>query len=181
MKKVFPAVILSLFSVNVFAAAGTDADFAINLNGLAVAAAENIRVDRTAPPAPAKAEISKTGSSVRVSGYVYLHGFGWVPGPGGGFTTITVSGYAAFRDSTGKITSNNTYISDTVSLWIYPNQYASRTVWPNVRVQFYRDGKAVGSANMSGSINVGGWPSGGSVDLTGSGYLNGSVFVEDAP
>jgi len=64
-------------------------------------------------------------------------------------------------------------------MWIYPNQHVLQTVRPSVYVQFYRDGKPVGSANMTGSLQVSGWPSSNYVTLNGGGYLDGSVYVED--
>jgi hypothetical protein len=99
---------------------------------------------------------------------------------GGGFTSVSLSGWATFQDSSGKVTSNQTYITVPASMWIYPNQYVFQTVWPNVYVQFYKDGKPVGSTYMNGSISVSGWPSSNFVSLSGSGYLNGSIYVEDA-
>jgi len=65
------------------------------------------------------------------------------------------------------------------SAWIRPNQYVSQMVNPSVYVEFYRQGRPVGSATMTGSITVTGWPSGNYVSLSGYGNLNGSVYVQD--
>lgn len=129
-------------------------------------------------PAPAAAA-PKTGRYVQVSGYVSLNGNGWINGAGG-FTSVALSGWANFRDAAGQVTSNNTYVTTHASMWIYPNQHVFQTVWPNVYVQFYRGGKPVGGANMTGSVSVSGWPTSSFVSLSGSGYLNGSLYVEDA-
>ena len=139
-----------------------------------VAFALAVQAEKSTPASqPAKA---KAGGYVQVSGSVNLAGSGFVP-QNGGYTTVNLTGPATFSDSSGKITSNRTYISVPASMWIYPNQYVFQTVRPNVSAQFYEDGKYIGSANMTGSVNVSGWPSGGFVYLSGSGYLNGSVYV----
>lgn len=181
MKKLILTAAVSMLSANIFAAqpvALSDADFAGKLNDITAVAAENITADK-AEIAPAKA-ITKTGRYVQVSGYVTLNGNGFVP-QNGGYTSVTLTGWATFRDSSGRVTSNNSYINVMASMWIYPNQYVFQTVWPNVYAQFSQDGKPVGSTNMSGSISVSGFPSSSFVYLNGSGYLNGSIYVEDAP
>lgn len=130
-----------------------------------------------AAPKPARA---RAGQYVQVSGYVNLNGNGWMPaGDNGGFTSVNLTGWATFRDSSGKVTSNNTYVNTSVSLWVRPNQHVFQTVWPNLYVTFYRNGKMVGSTSMNGSISVSGWPSSSFFSLSGSGYLNGSIYVED--
>ncbi|MEI7529358.1 MAG: hypothetical protein WCK76_10480 [Elusimicrobiota bacterium] len=181
MTKLILTLTVSMLSANAFAAqpvAISDADFAGKLNAITVTAAENISADKV-EIAPAKAE-TKTGRYVQVSGYVNLTGNGFVP-QNGGYTSVTLTGWATFRDYTGKVTSNNSYINVMASMWIYPNQYVFQTVWPNVYAQFYQDGKYVGSTNMSGSISVSGFPSSSFVYLNGSGNLTGSIYVEDAP
>lgn len=122
---------------------------------------------------------ARSGRYVQVSGYVSLNGNGWVPGNDGGFTSVSLSGSANFSGDGGQVTSNYTSIYTSVSLWVRPNQHIFQTVWPNVYVTFYRKGKPVGSTSMSGSISVSGWPSGSFFSLSGSGYLNGSIYVED--
>ena len=166
-------------TANVFASAVSDAGFVKDLNSIAVTAVENIKADKAASIMPAKAVPQKAGAYVRVSGRVSLTGTVYIP-QDGGFASVNMTGWAAFRDNTGKITSNNTRVNVMASMWIYPDQYVSQTVRPNISVQLYRDGKYVGSANMTGGISVGGWPSGGFVCLTGNGYLTGDVYVEDA-
>lgn len=178
MKKMILTAAVAVFSAGALSAAGlSDAGFAKSLNSIAPAAAAAVRADDAAPILPVKAV--KAGRYVQVSGYVTLTGNGFVP-QNGGFTTVTLTGWATFRDSSGKVTSNNTYINSMVSLFINPNQYVFQTVWPNVYASFYQDGKPVGSTNMSGSISVSGFPSSSFVYLNGSGYLNGSIYVQEA-
>ncbi len=176
MKKIILTAVCGLLAASVNAADKlnfTDAAFSTQLG--TVVSAPKVEVPEAAKPVKAR-----TGSYVQVSGYVNLNGNGFLPGTTGGYTTVTLSGWATFRDSSGKVTSNNAYINVPASMWIYPNQYVFQTVWPNVYVQFYQDGKPVGSTSMSGSISVSGFPSSNFVSLSGSGYLNGSIYVEDA-
>lgn len=153
-------------------------EFKLNSAGAAKLVSDSaVKLELPAAPKPARA---KAGRYVQVSGYVSLHGNGWMPGNDGGFTTVNLTGWATFRDSSGKVTSNNTYINTSVSLWVRPNQHVFQTVWPNVYAQFYSNGKPVGSTSLNGSISVSGWPSSNFFSLSGSGYLNGSIYVEDA-
>ena len=171
MKKILFSLLAGLCAAQAVNAA--ELSFTDQLNLLPAAAAE-VKVPEALPVR------AKTGRYVQVSGYVNLNGNGFISGPTGGYTYITLSGWANFRDSSGEVTSNNSYINVPASMWIYPNQYVFQTVWPNVYAQFYYKGKPVGSTSMSGSISVNGWPSANYVSLSGSGYLNGSIYVEDA-
>ena len=176
MKKLILTAFCGLFAANVSAAEKlnfTDASFAKQLS--AVTSAPEVKVPEV------KQARAKAGRYVQVSGYVNLTGNGFLSGPTGGYTSVPLSGWASFRDSSGEVTSNNSYINVPASMWIYPNQYVFQTVWPNIYAQFYYKGKPVGSANMTGSISVSGWPSGNFVSLNGSGYLSGSIYVEDQP
>jgi len=177
MKKILLTAVCGLFAANLYAAQKIDfsqSDFTKQLTVLPAAA----QAAEAAVPASVPVK-DKSAQYVQVSGYVNLTGNGFMQ-PNGGYTSVTLSGWVTFRDSSGKITSNNTYISVPASMFINPNQYVFQTVWPNVYAQFYRDGKPVGSANMSGSINVSGFPSSNYVMLNGTGNLTGSIYVEDA-
>ncbi len=174
MKKIILTAVCGLFAASAGAAEKlnfTDAAFAAQLS--AVTSAPEVKVPE------AKKARAKAGRYVQVSGYVNLNGNGWVPGTTGGYTSVNLSGWANFRDSSGQVTSNNSHISTYASMWIYPNQHVFQTVWPNIYTTFYRNGKMVGSTNMTGSISVSGWPSSNYVTLSGSGYLSGSIYVED--
>ncbi len=173
MKKIILTLACALFAGSLNAA-----EFQLNGASLVdqvIASAPEVKIPEA--PKPAKA---KTSSYVQLSGYVSLSGSGWLHGENGGFTSVTLSGWGTFRDSSGRITSNNTHISATASFWVRPNQSVFETVRPSVYVTFYRDGRMVGSTNMTGSITVNGWPSSNYFSLSGSGYLNGSMYVEDA-
>lgn len=173
MNKIILAAACALFAGSLNAAA-----FELNSAGLldqVTLQAQEVQVPLAAKPVRAKA-----GRYVQVSGYVNLRGNGWMPSSdNGGFTSVSLSGWATFRDSSGQVTSNSTTINTSVSLWVRPNQYVHQTVWPNVYATFYRNGKLVGSTSLNGSVSVTGWPSSSFFSLSGSGYLNGSIYVED--
>lgn len=163
------------FALALFCAAplpAADLDFAGQLLQL-----KEVSVDVKVPEA--EVARARSGRYVQVSGYVSLRGNGWVPGNDGGFTSVSLNGSATFSGDGGQVTSNYTSINTSVSLWVRPNQHIFQTVWPNVYVTFYRKGKPVGSTNLNGSISVSGWPSGSFFSLSGSGYLSGSIYVED--
>ena len=171
MKKTVFALVTGLCAAQALNAA--ELAFTDQLSLIPVAAAE-VKIPE-APPVRAK-----NGRYVQVSGYVTLNGTAWMPGATGGFTSVTFTGYTSFGDNSGQIISNGNYISVYDAMWLYPNQYVFQTVRPNVYATFYRDGRLVGSTNMSGSITVTGWPSASSAYLSGGGYLSGSLYVEDA-
>ncbi|MDO8806517.1 MAG: hypothetical protein Q7R35_19060 [Elusimicrobiota bacterium] len=176
MKKIILTAVCGLFAASLNAADNlnfTDAAFAKQLS--AATSAPEVKAPEAAKPAKVRA-----GRYFQVSGNVYLTGTGFLSGTTANYTSITLSGWANFRDSSGQVTSNNSYINVYSSMWITPNQYVMQTVWPNVYTQFYYKGKPVGSASMSGSVSVSGFPSGNYVSLNGSGYLSGSIYVADA-
>lgn len=173
MKKLLLTAACALFAGSLNAA-GFSLNGASLVDQLTVSAPE-VKIPEAPRPARAKA-----GRYVQVSGYVNLNGNGWMPsGDNGGFTSVNLTGWASFRDATGQVVSNNAYINTSVSLWVRPGQHVFQTVWPNVYAQFTYKGKPCGSANMNGSISVSGWPSSSFFSLSGSGYLTGSVYVED--
>ena len=176
MKKFILALVPCLFAGSLYAAPAASPDFGFNagLNAVTVAAPA---VEVPAAGAPARA---RTGRYVQVSGYVNLNGSGFLSGPNASYTSVNLTGWASFRDSTGEVTSNNSYINTTAYMWITPNQYVFQSVSPNVYAQFYYKGKPVGSANMTGYISVSGFPGGNYVSLNGSGNMTGSLYVEDA-
>lgn len=175
MKKLFIALAAAFLSADLYAAEKLDFSFD-SFSGALAAAPAAAQPEMPAVSAPAKA---KAGRYVQVSAYVNLNGNGWMPGNDGGYTTVYLTGWATFRDATGQVTSNSTYLNVPVSLWVKPNQYVTQMVMPNTSVQFNYKGKPAGSAFMNGSINVSGWPSSSYFSLSGSGYLSGSVYVAD--
>ncbi len=177
MKKFILALVPCLFAGSLYAAPKASPDYGFN-SGLNAVTAAAPAAEVPAVGAPVQA---KGGHYAQLSGYVNLTGNGFLNGTGASYTSVTLSGWASFRDSSGDVTCNNAYINTMVSMWITPNQYVFQTVWPNVYVQCSYKGKPAGSVNMSGSVSVSGFPSGNYVSLNGSGNLTGSLYVEDQP
>lgn len=176
MKKILLALVPGFFAVSLYAAPKVSPDYGFNtgLNAVTVAAPA---VEVPAAGAPVQA---KGGHYAQVSGYVNLTGNGFLYGTNASYTSVTLTGWASFRDSSGEVTCNNTYINTMASMWITPNQYVFQTVRPSVYAQCSYKGRPAGSVNMSGSVSVSGFPSGNYVSLNGSGSLTGSLYVEDA-
>lgn len=177
MKKFILALVPCLFAGSLSAAEKVSPDYGFNtgLNAVSVSA------PAVEVPAVGAVVQAKGGHYAQVSGYVNLSGSGFISGPNASYTTINLTGWASFRDSTGDVTCSNSYINTMASMWITPNQYVFQTVWPNVYVQCSYKGKPAGSVNMSGSVSVSGFPGGNYVSLNGSGNLTGSLYVEDQP
>lgn len=127
-----------------------------------------------------KTEISyvKAGSYVNLSGYVNLNGSAFVP-QNGGFVSANLTGWAQLNSSDYKVKTDNEYVTVYASFWANPNQYVFQTVYPNISFRVYKEGKYIGTVYSNGSINVSGWVSGNYVNLSGSGYLNASIYVPE--
>lgn len=118
---------------------------------------------------------------VTVSGFVTLNGSGSFIGSGPAWANVNLTGWVNVSDPTGQITSNQTYINAFVSVMI--NGQGSVLTWaqPSVQVMLYKNGQYVGSGTVTANIPLSGMASNGWVNLTGSGTLSGSVFVNAAP
>ncbi|OGS14121.1 MAG: hypothetical protein A2234_03650 [Elusimicrobia bacterium RIFOXYA2_FULL_58_8] len=174
MKKTLLAVICSLFTATAYSGQELDAsfpNFAKQLDSVCIAA-------QPSPSAVSAPEKTRAGHYARVSGYVTLNGSGFMP-QGGGFTSVTLTGWATFRDSSGRITSSNAYVNVNASMWVKPNQSIFQSVYPTVYAQFNNNGKPAGSAALTGSISLSGWPTGSFFSVNGSGYLSGTIYVTD--
>ncbi|MDD5630323.1 MAG: hypothetical protein PHU21_14760 [Elusimicrobia bacterium] len=123
---------------------------------------------------PAK---QKTSSTVHISGYVSFNGSGFVSHTPG-YASLNVSGSANLCDSSGQVCSGYTTITTWANLFVN-GDFVNDWVRPYVNVSFYKAGRYVGSAQLSGSVPVSGWVSGNWVHVSGSGYLSGSVLVTE--
>jgi len=179
MKKLILTAAMCILSSSAFALQDTltlGTDFAQDINTIKTSAEPSSAIDRqTIIPVKASGRI---GRYVQVSGDVTLSANFWVRDTSE-FTSITLTGWGTFRDGTGKITSNNTHITTSASMWITPNQYMSQTIRPDVYVQFYQNGRSIGSATMTGTIYLNSYLTPGFTSLGGRGTLTGSIYVED--
>ncbi|MFA5139718.1 MAG: hypothetical protein WC728_10840 [Elusimicrobiota bacterium] len=121
----------------------------------------------------------KASQYVSLRGDVDLRGFAFVP-QGSSFVSVNLSGNANVSSLDGRIRSNYAPVSQHASLFISQGQnHVSQYVHVNTTVSLYKDGRYVGSAPVSGSVYVSGWLSGNSLNLSGRGSVNGSVFVQE--
>lgn len=176
IKKIILTIVCALFAADAYSAqkpAFSAADFSCQIGAVSAA----VQAAPVSLPAPVCARV-KSGHLVPVSGFVTLHGNGWMP-QNGGFTSVSLTGSATFRDATGKITSSSVFINTSASMYVYPNKPVYQTVWANVSAQFYSNGKPIGSTYLTGGVSLSGWPNSSSFSLSGSGQLTGSIFVAD--
>ncbi len=157
----------------------SDNDFAVQLNSIRKTAIEKTAVkpaDGSFEIKPANAENGRQkGQNISLSAHVTLTGNAWVP-QNGGFVTVRLRDWTTVRDNSGAITSRPALVEATASMWVYPNHSVFHTAYANINVPLYKDDKYIGSAVVSGSIPVSGWPSSNLVNLHGSGYLTGSIY-----
>lgn len=142
---------------------------AVSLSG--VGAFKRIAM-KAAKPFTAKKHVS-------LQGRINLRGSGYV-GNGSRWLSVTLDGYTTIDGDGGKITTGHTRISHRETFFLSPGQrHVYRSVRVSAYVNLYRDGKYIGSTNVSGYIPVSGWINGSWVNLSGYGSLTGSVFVRD--
>lgn len=141
---------------------------------------DKIKIEKTKIKLAAPAtKVHKTKSQyISLSGYVSLRGSGFMPN-NGGYTSIYMSGSFTMSDIYSGVTTNTVYLNENVSFWANENQYINQTVYITKYVSLYKDGRYVGSTNISGSISVSGWPSSNYLNLNGSGYLRGSFYLNE--
>ncbi|MBI5629660.1 MAG: hypothetical protein HY921_02115 [Elusimicrobia bacterium] len=159
MTKIIPAV-LCIFMASGSAAAG--------LESLASGSAASFQKILAQPQTHLQVK-----SYVPVSGQVSLSGSAYVPN-GSSYVTVTLTGFAYFKDSSGRITSHPAYIHVMHGFWA--NQaWVSNYVYVTAYPSFFQDGASIGAFPVSGSVHVSGWITGNWIRLTGTGTLAGTV------
>ena len=126
-------------------------------------------------PVPKRPMITTQYRSTRVSGYIDLHSNSYVPNTPG-FVNVDFSGYANICDSTGKICTGYIPITFVSTIFINDN-FVSAVVRPDVPVSFYKDGRYIGTTQLTGNIPVSGWLNAGWARLNGYGALTGDLPV----
>lgn len=133
-----------------------------------------VKQEQEAPPAATSAR----QRFIRLTGHVSLSGTGHAPGSTG-FATITVSGWTTLTDQDGRTLSGSIHLSDTQTYHLTGSNHVSGWARPSARVSVYRNGRYLGSVFVDGSIYVSGFNNNGWVNLSGSGYVQGSGTIED--
>jgi hypothetical protein len=191
MKTLIPAIIAALLAVPASAAGGIGSSAgAPSLESAQASALKSFQMPtmklsfqkgaKVKDSVPGKAVVRTAGtkgSYVRVSGHVYFNGSGYVSHTPG-YISLHVNGSANICDSSGQVCSGYTTVTTWANVFVNGN-YVSDWLRPSVSVSFYKGGRYVGSGQVTGSIPVSGFVNGNWVHLTGSGYLNGDVFVNE--
>jgi len=96
-----------------------------------------------------------------------------------GYVSVNLSGSTSLYGS-GGVTAGNVRFNERVSIYLRKGQnYISEYVRVSQYVSVYKNGRYVGSTNVTGTIRVSGWLSGKWLRLDGSGTISGSLFVRD--
>lgn len=119
----------------------------------------------------------KAARPVRISGHVSLNGHAFV-NEGSNYAHVNFNGWADFRSDDGTIRSGSTSIHHTEMVWVH-GDHVTAHVRPWVHVSLYRNGKYLGSARLDGTIFVSGWKNGPSLNMSGSGILSTTVWLNE--
>lgn len=149
----------------------SDTDFSKNLSSIKVSLGD-VGLEKTS------ISYVKAGQYVSLRGYVSLNGGAFVP-VNGGFVNVNLTGWAQLVSSDYKVKTDNQYISVYASFLVNPNQYVFQTVYPNVSFSVYNEGKYIGTVYPRDPISVSGWATGNYLNLSGSGYLNASIYLPE--
>lgn len=114
---------------------------------------------------------------IRLSGYLSLQGSGHIPqGSNGAF--ITVSGSTQLQDDRGRYLAGVVHFSDS-SYYHVNGNYVSGWARPYAQISVYDNGRFLGSVRVDGTISVSGWNNGGWLNLSGSGQVSGSGYIQE--
>ena len=139
------------------------------------------RYDATTVAPALGARVSRTASKyVTLRGFVSVSGQAFVSGQQG-YVFITVTGDTQLQDNEGHYVSGMVTVSDSSGYYVSGN-YLSGWPRPSATVTLYKGGRYLGTIRVDGSIPVQGFNSGGWVRVSGSGWVQGSGYInDDAP
>ncbi|MFA5140381.1 MAG: hypothetical protein WC728_14205 [Elusimicrobiota bacterium] len=123
-----------------------------------------------------QSEQFKAQQRVNLYGNLRLEYRGWMFNNGLPYIDVTVSGVTNVTGA-GVQTGSMTF-SRTLRIWKNMGSYVSQFVQINETVNLYRNGQFVGTGTVGGSIRVAGYIQGQRIDISGSGALTGSGFVQ---
>lgn len=133
-------------------------------------------LDQGGAPPPGR-RVSRRSRYLRLSGHLYLSGSTFVP-PGTAYATVTLTGWTTLSDQEGRLISGQAHFSDTSSYYV-GSRHVSGYARPYTYVTLYRDGRWVGSVRVEGTILVSGFVNGNHLNLSGSGLVSGSAWVDE--
>ena len=133
---------------------------------------------RAAPAAkPTKAAEQKGTRLIRASGYLTLNGSAFVNGQG--MVYVPVSGWVTLQSSEGGNIQGSVYMNGNA--WISVNGgFGSGWAQPSAYISLSENGKPLGTMLVQGNINVSGFANGGWLNVSGSGYVSGQMYAQDA-
>ncbi|OIO10242.1 MAG: hypothetical protein AUJ52_04715 [Elusimicrobia bacterium CG1_02_63_36] len=138
---------------------------------------ESLRATAAAPVVSPFRRAFKASRFLSLSGWVTLRGNASVR-EGATFLSVPVSGNTTLYGSGAR--TGTVWINKTVMVRLYPGQtFVNETVPIYEYVPVYDGGRYVGSTNVSGSVRISGTLSGSWLQLSGSGNLSGTLFVND--
>jgi len=136
--------------------------------------AQSVPGQAIAVPAPKPAQ-PKAAGYVRISGYVTFSGNGFVSHTPG-YISLNFTSNVNLCDSSGQVCSGYTAVTSWANLYVNGN-FVNDWLRPNASAAFYKDGRYVGTTQLSGTIPVSGWVNGNWVNISGSGYLTGDLYL----
>lgn len=152
---------------------GAEASFR-GLSGFKAAIPAKLVLKQVAPEGAAV----KTGTRVvRLSGHLSLSGNAHIP-QGSSFAHVTMSGWTSLTDQDGRRVDGSIHFSET-GMYHASGSHVSGWARPSAYVSLYQNGKFLGSGRVDGSIYVSGWNSNGWVNLSGSGPVSGTIYVQE--
>jgi hypothetical protein len=125
------------------------------------------------PKASEKSDKAQT--LLRASGFLTLNGSGMLTGSN--YVSIPVSGWVNLTEDSGAPISGGVYMNGTA--WVSVNgSWASGWVTPQAYVTLTENGRALGTMLVQGNISVNGFVNGSWLNVSGSGYVSGQMWVD---
>ena len=117
----------------------------------------------------------KTQKLLRVSGFLTLNGSAMHTGAG--YVPVPVSGWVNLTEDTGAPISGGVYMNGTA--WVsVSGAWASGWAAPQAYVTLTENGRVLGTMLVQGNIPVNGFVNGSWINVSGSGYVSGQMWVD---
>ncbi|MBI5202150.1 MAG: hypothetical protein HY925_11230 [Elusimicrobia bacterium] len=130
---------------------------------------------RTGLPAAGVVKVKGTSKYVTLRGFVSVSGTAFVSNQTG-YVFITVSGDTQLSDNSGHYVNGFVTVTDTSGYYVN-GSYVSGWPRPSGMVTLYQNGRYLGTIRVDGNIPVSGYNSGGWIRVSGSGWVEGSGWI----